>query len=294
MAEQTSNVYHGLFINLDRSEQRRREFEKHLAGLQLETRYPRFRAVDGHTLEPCGSRLKPGEVGAFLSHYRALEEARQFGKCVHILEDDALLSRHVVPVIEGAIQANYFDQYDLLFTDMTMHCHIAFLKSLKIQFDRIAMPSSAILGFKEMRVIDLARVFHAAFQSYVVGAHAIDTMLDLYRQEIQNGPTVPVDIFVQRQVLAGKLKAACVFPLITSFRLDDVVSSTISEHERIGHPTIMAMAVLRYLYFVDCDLNYAKKVLDAATLPNRKPTDMRHALTMQVAEFVFSEDFLGS
>jgi hypothetical protein len=76
--------------------------------------------------------------------------------------------------------------------------------------------------------------------------------------------------------------------------LDDVVSSTISEHERIGHPTIMAMAVLRYLYFVDCDLNYAKKVLDAATLPNRKPTDMRHALTMQVAEFVFSEDFLGS
>ncbi len=282
MPQQSS--YHGLYINLDRSPERRHNFEKQLAELGIEDRYVRFSGVDGKTLNLPSGSLKPGEVGVFLSHHRALEQARGLGKCVHILEDDALLSEHVVPVIEDTVAANLFEQY-----------HIGFMKSLKSQFDKIEMPPPHPLRLNQLQIIDLSKVFHAAFQSYVVGAKSVERLLALYRQEIAGGIKTPVDIFIQQQVLAGRLRAACVFPFITSFRLEDVVTSTIADQgERIGQPTIMVMAVLRYLFFLGCDLDYAKRILDTATSSNRTKTDGRHALMVQATEFVMSNDFTGS
>ena len=284
--------YHGFYINLDRSPERRQNFERQLAELRMEDRYQRFPGVDGKTLNLSSVALKPGEVGVFLSHHRALEQARELGTCVHILEDDALLSEHVVPVIEDAVAANLFEQYDILFTDMMVHCHIGFMKSLKSKFDNIEMPPPHPLRLHQLQIIDLGKIFHAAFQSYVVGAKSIDRILALYRQEIASGIKTPVDIFIQQQVLAGRLRAACVFPFITSFHLEDVVTSTIADQgERIGQPTIMVMAVLRYLFFLGCDLDHAKRILDAATSSNRTKTDGRHALMVQATEFVMSNDF---
>src|SRR5205814_8524228 len=125
--------------------------------------------------------LKPGEVGVFLSHCQALEAARSFETCIHILEDDALLSEHVAPVIEDAIATDLFDKYDLLFTDMMVHCHIGFMKSLKSTFDSIAMPASGPLRLNQLRLIDLAQVFYAGFQSYIVGAKSMGRVIALYQ-----------------------------------------------------------------------------------------------------------------
>jgi hypothetical protein len=51
------------------------------------------------------------------------------------------------------------------------------------------------------------------------------------------------------------------------------------------------MAVLRYLFFVGRDLDYAQRLLDAATKGPRKPASHHHALMMQATEFVMSPDF---
>jgi hypothetical protein len=82
------------------------------------------------------------------------------------------------------------------------------------------------------------------------------------------------------------------FPFITSGRIEDVVASTIADQgERVGRPSAIVMAVLRYLFFVGRNLDYAQRVLDAATKGPRKPTDRHHALLMQITEFVMSPDF---
>jgi len=96
-------------------------------------------------------------------------------------------------------------------------------------------------------------------------------------------------------VQSGKLRAACLFPFITSFRLENVMTSTIG-HDTApeSHATEMVMAVLRYLFFVNADLAHAKRILDGATRPNRKPADERHALIVQATEFVLSDDFKGT
>jgi GR25 family glycosyltransferase involved in LPS biosynthesis len=291
----TQGPYHGLYINLDRSPERRRQFEQQLKELHLEERYARFSAVDGRAVNAPGCRLNPGQIGAFHSHYRALEQARHQGRAVHILEDDALLSEHVVPVIEGAIADNLFERCDLLFTDMLVFCHVGFLKTLKWKFDEVAGAAGRPLRFQQFRLFDLSEAFYAAFQSYVVGPRSIDRVLLLYREAMRDGLQVPVDIFIQQQVLAGKLRAVCLFPFITSARLADVVDSTILEQRRrAGHPSIMVMAVLRYLFFLGCDLDYAKQTLDAATRLNRRTTDTRQALMAQATEFILSDDFIES
>src|SRR5215510_12227022 len=81
--------YLGLYINLDRSPERRTALEKQLSDLNLHSHYRRFPAVDGREIDTSKSPLGPGEVGLFLSHCRAVEHARAKGVSVHVLEDDA-------------------------------------------------------------------------------------------------------------------------------------------------------------------------------------------------------------
>ena len=123
--------YHGLYINLDRSTARRDAMEKQLDRLGLSPFYARFPAIDGASLNSPRSTIKPGENGCFQSHYRALLSARSRGKCVHMVEDDALLSSSMRPVIEEAISQNVFEQFDVLFTDIFVPPHLGLLKFLK-------------------------------------------------------------------------------------------------------------------------------------------------------------------
>ena len=118
--------------------ERRAAFEKQLSELNLHSRYSRFPAVDGSQIGTSRRPLRPGEGGLFLSHCRALESARNQGMCVHVLEDDTLLSEHVVSVLNDAVATELFQSYDLVFTDMMIHCHVPFLKNVKSEFDKIA------------------------------------------------------------------------------------------------------------------------------------------------------------
>src|SRR5262245_1947005 len=120
--------YHGLYINLERSTERRTAIERQLDIFGLAPFYARFPAIDGTTLNSPRSTIKPGENGCFQSHYRALMSVRTRGKCLHMLEDDALLSPYVRPVIEEAIAQNLFDQFDVVFTDTFVAPHLGMVK----------------------------------------------------------------------------------------------------------------------------------------------------------------------
>jgi GR25 family glycosyltransferase involved in LPS biosynthesis len=223
MSADSAISYHGVYINLDRSPARRAGMDEQLAALGLKDRYSRFGAVDGSTLPPSRSELRPGELGAFFSHMRALEAARS-SRCaaIHIMEDDALLSEHVRPVIEDSIATGLFQRFDILFTDILAPPHLGMLKALKSALERVDAPSRPALRLTDLQVIDLAGQNFSCLTSYVVGAKSIDRVLALYTAEAQSGPTKPVDLFVRDCVLSGKLRAAFLFPFITSFRLEEI------------------------------------------------------------------------
>jgi GR25 family glycosyltransferase involved in LPS biosynthesis len=281
-------AYHGLYINLDRSSERRERFDHQLSALGLTGVYARFPALDGAKLNTARIALPPGETGCFFSHVRALETARSRPLPVHILEDDAILSQHVRPVIEDTIAAHLFDRFDLIFTDTFVNCHLGMLKSMKSAFDQSKSRSSRPLRLGDLQVIDLAQQSFACLTSYLVGVRSIDKILSLYQQEIASGLKTPVDLFIRDAVHAGKLRAACLFPFVTSFSLDDVRSSTL--HEKNEKPSVMVLAVLRHSFFVDRDLNAAKRYLDAAT-GRPRAEDAHHELIVQAIDFVMSDDF---
>jgi hypothetical protein len=202
MADEVSKAFCGLYINLDRSTDRKEAMERQLAALRFDSLYARFPAIDGNNLPPSSSRLKPGEIAIFHSHYRALGQAKASGLAVHILEDDALLSEHVPIVIQDAIAANIFERFDLFFTDMMVPCHVESLKSLRKVFDRVvALPKP--LRLSDLTLLDLSAKFYGSFSSYVVGPASVEKVLALYGEELARGPNIPIDIFIQQQVLGG-------------------------------------------------------------------------------------------
>jgi GR25 family glycosyltransferase involved in LPS biosynthesis len=282
--------YHGLYINLDRSTERRDAMEKQLDRLGLSPFYARFPAIDGASLNNPRSTIKPGEAGCFHSHYRALMSARPRGMCVHMVEDDALLSPSVKPVIEQAIAQNVFDQFDVLFTDTFVAPHLGMLKFLKASFDEL--PATRPLALNDLKVVDLANQNFACTTSFVVGAKGIDRVLALYQQELALGPRAPLDLFLRSAVNAGQLRAGCLFPFVTSFDLDEVARSTLDERsEKTERPSVMVLAALRYSFFVDRDLATAQRHLDAATASARGKRDEHRALIGEALDFVISDEF---
>jgi hypothetical protein len=286
MTRETS--YRGLYINLDRSGARRERMEAQLSAFGLNDRYSRFAAIDGSALAAGRSRVKPGELGAFHSHIAALENAVSGGLPLHVLEDDALLSEHVKPVIEDAIAARLFDRFDILFTDTFISPHLGMLKALKAAFDNVMISDERPLRLHDLQVLDLARENFACMTSYVVGAGSLERVVALCRAE---GPTKPIDLFLRDCVQNGRLRAGLLFPFVTSFDLGEVAASTIGAGTAASGPSVMVLAVLRYLFFVKRDLSYAKACLDAATQQNRRTTDPHHAMIAQALEFVLSADF---
>jgi len=286
----TEPPYHGLYINLDRSTERRDAMEKQLDGLGLSPFYARFPAIDGASLNSPRSTIKPGENGCFQSHYRALMSARSRGKCVHMVEDDALLSPSMRPVIEEAIAQKVFEQFDVLFTDIFVPPHLGLLKFLKSSFD--ALPPGRPLKLADLKVVDLADQNFACTTSFVVGAKSIDRVLALYQQEIALGPRAPLDLFLRSAANARQLRAGCLFPFITSFNLDEVAGSTLHERgETAVEPSVVVLAALRYSFFVDRDLMLARRHLDAATASARAARDEHRSLIGEAVDFVLSDAF---
>lgn len=282
--------YHGLYINLDRSTARRDAMEKQLDQLGLSSLYARFPAVDGASINSPRSEIGKGETGCFQSHYRALMSARSRGKFVHILEDDAILSSSVRPVIEEAIAQNLFEQFDVVFTDTFVPPHLGMLKFLKSAIDEL--PSSRPLGLANFKLADLANQNFSCLTSYVVAPKAIDRLLALYQQEIALGPRAPVDLFMRAAVNAGQLRAACLFPFVTSFDLDEVAKSTlIDDGAKTERPGVTVLAALRHSFFVDRDLARAKRHLDAATASARATRDEHRAFIGEALDFVLSDEF---
>jgi hypothetical protein len=169
--------------------------------------------------------------------------------------------------------------------------HLGMLKGLKSVFDRVDVSAGRALRLSDLQVIDLAGQNFSCLTSYVVGTNSIDRMLALFAIEARQGPSKPVDLFVRDCILSGKLRAAFLFPFITSFRLEEIAGSTIGGSRSTASPAVIVLAVLRYLFFVNRDCAKTKAFLDAATKENRRPTNPHHDMIVQALEFIMSADF---
>lgn len=283
--------YTGLYINLDRSPDRRREIEGELEKYNLAKSYERFEAVDGAREAAPNSKLKPGETGCFLSHYRALLQAKASGKGVHLLEDDVILSDQVGPTAKLILGSRIFNQYDIIFTDTFLHPNLQELRAYRQIFDTLIPDDKNPPKTIEFKIFNLKGRAMATTPSYFVGASSIDRVLAVFKQEIDAGLSLPLDIFMRKCVEEGRLRIGSLFPFITSVRLEHILDTTIAERDKQEtNPSVLLLALMRYSFFVGRDLKgYAEPILERIIAPLAGgKADPHRAFLLKTLDFYLS------
>src|SRR5882672_2214927 len=281
--------YTGLYINLDRSPERRREFEGQLRTYNIFDRYVRLPATDGTLIQSPRATVKPGEIGCFHSHYRALLHAKPSGLPVHVVEDDALLSEHVDGFARNAVASRLFDSCDVLFTETYVHANPFTLRFLKEGMDQALDEQGRVRPDFNVRLFGLAMMELTGTTSYFVGANSVERVLAVLKAELNAGPRMPLDLCLRAAVDSGALKIACTMPFLTSIRLESIVGSTISSpYDRGAGFDIALQTLLRYSFFIKRDLQgyatrYFRKIVDP-----RIERDTHHAFIAAVLSAVLS------
>jgi GR25 family glycosyltransferase involved in LPS biosynthesis len=282
--------YAGFYINLDRSPQRRKEIETQLEHLNLLPHYLRFPAADGNILNLENAAIRASEIGCFTSHYLLLEKNLKQTNHLHVIEDDVIFSQAAHPTLEMLINLNEINNFDIIFTDTCLPFDLFALREYKTLFDDSVVfdETGRVAAVKRYMLIDLRERYLAATSSFLVHKKAIGKLYTILQQEMKNGLRLPLDLFIREKIRNGSIRAACIFPFITSIRLDHLVTSTVSE--RAEHNlSLLAFSLIRHSFFVECDWAKCNQLIVDHFMMAKQ--DNHRALLSRMLGFVLSDQY---
>ena len=286
------SLYDGYYINLDRSPDRRANMERQFDAFGLGRTYRRFAAIDGATWPPRPG-IRPGERGIFQSHISVLAEGGKSGRPIHIVEDDIILSPYAAPAINLIVRNGVIDQYDLIFSETLVPPDLRALRQFKSIYDK-AMVAGMGFNLARLQIIDLATIRFSGATSYVVNPRSVERILGIYQEHWAKGPVAAFDFVLREEVQAGRLKAACAFPFVTSIDLDGIVRSTAgrlpASPDEVS--TGLVMALLRYSFYVGRDLEFATVTMNQILERTfGRELDLHRVLIEQAVGFILSDRF---
>ena len=241
--------YAGFYINLDRSTDRRAEIEGEIARYGLTDRYRRFSAADGNVLGFPNPHLSSAEMGCFTSHLLLLQENIGSPLHLHIVEDDAIFSRFTAPVVELMAGSDGIEQYDVLFTETFITPLNLDFKKCKEMYDSGVErdPAGAVMNVRPSIINHVAGT-----SSYIVNRRSIEKLADHFMRVLKGGAPVNIDLIIREATRENIIRSGCIFPFVTSIRLDGVTNNTISGRKHDTLTEVLA-GMGRYSFFVDCD-----------------------------------------
>jgi GR25 family glycosyltransferase involved in LPS biosynthesis len=255
----------GVFINLDRAPERRAAMEKQLSEIQLPYPVGRFAGIDGRLQSGCPEGLLPGQYGCWLSHLGALEGSLPNERHLHVMEDDALLSRKLEVLPEMAQALDLGSSWDILYLDATL----VELADMYRMFDWVqqARPKALV----HLRRIPAEFTVYGT-HSYVVNGRRKKYLRDFLRSYLNAG--VPIDNVFASGIRSGELEAYLTAPFLTSGH-DESLVSTVGYERESG---FLAWLLFRRLCFFDLS--------DAAAVAlEAKAGDLRRELAPAEASF---------
>jgi len=283
--------YAGRYINMDRSVARRQALEAQFAAFGCADRYTRFVGVDGHDLDRGNSGLTPGECGCFESHYRCIRDSMGEDVHLHILEDDVVFGPSTIPILDQSL-GDGFSQSEMVFTDIFIPGELSTLQFLIDFYRRTGLLEPREPGTrpwpKFINFYDLKLASFTGASSYFVRSDARARLLALMEAELAGGPSLPVDIFYNRIVRDGEIKATISLPFLTSVNPAEVLATTIAgrgQHERSN----IAFFLLRNYFFIDKDEALIAELRRELTHDIEDPHYMDTLL--DVFKFIFSGNF---
>ena len=200
---------HCCYINLDQAAQRREFIETSFnRSARPGWTLSRFKAIDTAYVDAHGtqgSRTRR-EKACFLSHKKAIETQPEDGRHLLMLEDDTLFGKATCEIVDGFLQQNLEKNWDILFLDvavlklsdmMTLYFH-----RQTLMFDRKVVP------------LDLEKIAFIGANAYIINAASRHKVLACL--EAGMPVNVEYDVYLANQIIAGKLKAAVLFPFVVT------------------------------------------------------------------------------
>ena len=232
----------GVYINLDRSPQRRAEMDRQIGEAGLPYVIDRLAAIDGSTRSDRPAGLNPGQHGCWLSHLLAIERSLQRSAHLHVVEDDALLGAAlpILPDVVNSLDSGSGGEWEILYLDATLiepmdMCHV-------FGWAKTARRDGTV------RVRALPREFTVyGTHSYVVNSARKAAVLDFLKKHLASGR--PIDNVLAHGIQTGALRAFMTTPYMTS-AADHSLERTVGES---GDQRFLAWQVFRRLCFYDLD-----------------------------------------
>ncbi len=284
--------YAGYFLNLDRAVDRRRAMEDQLTAFNLGHVYTRYPAALGNVLKVQAPKLSEGAVGCFISHYQLLKSLINSPAHVHVVEDDVLFSPSTSRIVESVIQSGVLDHWDLLYTDIWIPVELDSIQDLNARLSQAATldPDGKVRSVNQFSLIDLKGRAFAATVSYLVNRRSIQKTVELLAGALAAGPALPIDLFYRQEINQGRLKAACLFPFITSVNVEQSLQTSISDRNDTSLlRSTLASTLLRNLYFIQCDPQQLRRLAEAQL--GAPATDDRARVLAAVSRFATTPEF---
>jgi GR25 family glycosyltransferase involved in LPS biosynthesis len=222
------------YINLDHALQRKEDIEASFKkaarpGWSLE----RFGAldvayIDKHAVEGCRSRA---EKACFLSHRAVIQAHADDARHLLVLEDDVSFGIATCEIVDGFLQQNAEADWDLLFLDI---CASTIDGMLDLYFNR-----KKLMQQRTVIPLDLSKLPFFGANAYIVNARSFDKVLAC----LETGIPIDIeyDILLAGRIREGALKAAVLFPFLT----------TVSQHasaSQIQRPEMDTVNLARNLF----------------------------------------------
>ncbi|MDR3423860.1 MAG: hypothetical protein P4M13_02105 [Alphaproteobacteria bacterium] len=280
--------YKGLYLNLDRSPERRQQIEAELARNNL-AGYVRFPATCGNALNFPNLGLKQGEMGCFTSYFRLLDEHRASTDPLHIIEDDILLSLQTGPVLEWAIDSGNLAKYDIVYTDVSVPLLNDACQAYKNFYDAtVRRDESGKIDSVTFSVIDMRELIFASMCSFLVNPRSIGKLASLFEQALKTGAPQPIDIYIRTLCQKGEINVGCIFPFVTSIHIGSSLVSTIEKP--CDESPALAANILRHSFFIGSDWNQCLD-LAARHFPQPDPADTHRQIMQRLLGYSLTTDY---
>lgn len=260
----------GLFINLDRSTDRRAKMEDALARFGL-NKVGRFSALQGDDRQRGITR---NELGCFLSH-QAITESIGDDRHFLILEDDIRFPEAFGDYAGHALAGCEQEDWDVLFlTQMISFTDVKSIYTLlrqRRQVGDIRSPS-----FTRFATHDCKNIFASCTAAYIIRAGSAGKVASILRKMAEHDYPCAVDIAHMRAINAGLLKARYVFPYLVG--LDPGVKTTLTDRRDEGNHQLFVD--IANLFAAGGDLDSLR--LDAFDALHNRPFDAETFVASQI------------
>lgn len=231
------------YINLDTAIERRTALEANFArygrqGWELK----RFTALDEATVEKdqVAGKRSWREKACFLSHTNVIAQQPDDGRTFMVMEDDAQIGSASLEIMEGILAGNHEAQWDILFADISVYqmgtMMLLALNRTQLMEKRMVIP------------LDLASISFVGTSAYLVNGASRHKLLTYLTKGVP--VDTEYDVYLNKGIATGELKAAVLFPFVTTLSRHSTKTQIQSANTRTAN---MSRDIFRRMMWLESD-----------------------------------------